>query len=164
MKFRDGSPWPEMPARHWKALGEYTRWLANEVGLRDWMLHFDHEPLATDSGHAAEIRTIYGQRDSTISLKRSWAADALRDPSQARQTLLHELIHAHFDIHVRFVTEDLKRVMGQLAHGPFCATFERAAELAIDNISAAWAQHIPLPYPLDGLTPPRRRAHRKRRK
>jgi hypothetical protein len=122
-----------------KALGEYVRWVANELELRDWVIELDRSPCDLDcAGYAL---CIDGQRHITIAL-----AAGFRDypPAEQRETIVHELLHAHTEACWRMVQTDLAEPLGKIAYYVFCDSYRRAMEYQVDALSKAIAPRLPL--------------------
>lgn len=121
-----------------KELGRYLRWVANEMELRDWTVALAHEPCSADAeGHAS---CVDGQRHITVSVN-----EHFRDspPEDQRETIVHELIHAHHSGCWRMVQTDLAEALGKPVYYVFCDSYRRAMELNIDALSKTIAKHMP---------------------
>lgn len=123
-------------------LGRYVRWLANELGLRDWHIVLaggDDPPDNRD--HAACITVYYGRKRARIRLSREW--DGM-SPEDQRHCLVHELLHAHVDP-MRTALSNAASTLGDAAYGILKGAHDDALELAVDGIADAIAPYLPLP-------------------
>jgi hypothetical protein len=112
--------------------GPYIRRLADAMGLRDWTVgHDGREPY--DDGRAS-AECVYGRKILWVRLSDDFHADK---PERQRQTVVHELIHAHFSAMNRFLREELD-------DRPF-ATYRLLAEYGVDALADVIAPHLPLP-------------------
>jgi Fe-S-cluster formation regulator IscX/YfhJ len=74
-------------------LGEYLRDMANLMGLRDWVVRLQ-EGNPDDDEHAACAQMVYGRKVIGIQFRDGWEE---WDPRELRQTVAHELLHAHIN-------------------------------------------------------------------
>ncbi len=128
-----------MTKRDRAALGRYVRWVANEMELRDWTVTIgaDHcEPLL--EGNAT---CTYGQRHLAIEFGEHFRD---RDPEEQRETVVHELVHAHLDVCWKMVQADLADALGKPVYYVFCDSYRRAMEYSVDALSKTIAKHMPL--------------------
>lgn len=121
-------------------LTEYIRWIANRLGLRDWILTLMRQPSEDDC--IASVNLTYGRKLAQIYV--AW--DILeRDPAEIRETVIHELLHVHYEPAFNQAQNDLLHVMGDDTHSLFMAAFRRQVEYATDGLAAAIAPLFPLP-------------------
>lgn len=128
-----------MTKRERAALGRYVRWIANELELRDWTITIDDDPC--DEAFAARVECTEGRKHATISFNERFTTYA---PEDQRQTIVHELVHAHLAVCWRMVQTDLVNPLGHEGYGFFCDSYRRAQEYAVDAIADALAKHMPL--------------------
>jgi hypothetical protein len=137
-----------MTKRDQKALGEYIRWIADAMGLRDW--RFELELGDASEGQAerpdgsrwgASCAPIPGRKVATITLA-PWQRDEER--AELRQTVVHELTHCHFFGLWDTVRNDVLQPLGQLPYDIFVANVERHMEYGVGAMSDALASHMPL--------------------
>lgn len=128
-----------MKKKHRKALTRYARLLADEVGLRDWQIKVSPEPC--DPSSSAHVTIAYGRKLATISVP-----DDFRDqaPEEQRNSVVHELVHCHFESMANAVQNDLVELLGRPADGLFFASFRRQYEYGTDAVAEALARHLPL--------------------
>lgn len=130
------------------ALADYVRSLADRMLLRDWTIfvssHPDEKPddEGIDDPRCATFAGTYGRRSAKIWVNPEWAAEAT--PEELRQTLVHEVIHAHVHPTHEFVamiaTMHPKRTAEVLL-----GIFNVQQEYAIDALADVIAPFMPLP-------------------
>jgi hypothetical protein len=128
-----------MRKRDRKALGEYIRWVANEMELRDWTIVLDADPA--DDGLIGHCICVNGQREARIAVASNFRE---HPPEEQRETIVHELLHVHHEGCWRMVQTDLAEPMGKIGYYVFCDSYRRAMEYAIDGTAKALAKHLPL--------------------
>lgn len=131
-----------MTKADWDALARYVRWVANEVGLRDWFLWLDHEPcgrLGADlDGHGsmAECEASKGRKHLRIRVCKDFR-EALLAEAQ-RQTIVHELLHAHFAAMRQYVAD-------AYPDNPAAwEAFNTLLEFGVDAVAEEWSKNLPL--------------------
>ena len=136
----------KMKKKHRKAFGYYVRWIADEMGLRDWRFEIEwREPEEVDEveGHVrgASCEPVPGRRVATLGF-----GEHLRevDPEDLRETVVHELIHCHLAALWAQLRQDLLNPLGQETYNAFIASSERNMEFGVDALAAALAKHMPL--------------------
>lgn len=122
-----------------RELGRYLRWVANEMNLRDWT-------TAVGDGYSedhleAEAHCTIGQRHIVITFNEHFRD---RDPEDQRETVVHELVHAHTDVCWKMVQADLADALGKPVYYVFCDSYRRAMEYAVDALSKTIAPNMPL--------------------
>lgn len=121
------------------ALHRYIHDLCERMGLRDWDVSIiESEP---DPEHDAECHTIYGAKRARLRI-----SESLREysPEKQRRIIVHELVHPHLDN----LYESFKTLQGHLhrdAYDLLEQAVRRDLEFAVDGISVAWAESLPLP-------------------
>lgn len=128
-----------MRKRDRKALGRYVRWMANELELRDWTIVVSDEPCEDE--FVAQQVCVRGERQQTITFRHDFRD---LDPEEQRETVIHELLHAHHEICWRMVQTDLSEPLGKIGYYVFCDAYRRAMEYQIDATAKALARHLPL--------------------
>lgn len=125
-------------AQH-EALSAYIRELGDALLLRDWDLKLSRA-FCDDSNHAT-ISLHNAKNQGEVFLGRDWLA---RTPEERRQTMVHELLHAH--------TARLCRTMTRLQENDsrdlieyVDAAFDNEEEIFIDTLSRILAPFLPLP-------------------
>ena len=116
----------------------YIRSLADLIRLKDWDFNLERTHPASITADA-EVFLCYGMRRGDISVPATFFA--LR-PEEQRQLLTHELLHAHFedlDEHVRLYCNT------QSDNEYFKNAYQREREVAVDTLSLALAEFLPLP-------------------
>ena len=116
---------------------QYLRTLAQAMGLGDWVLVISDEPA--DDGTVAEIDCTLGQRHARVYLCEEWLE---LDAVTQRDTLVHELVHAHL-AQLRHLADALFATVkgGKQAE----VSFHLIEEYATEAIAQAWAPMLPLP-------------------
>lgn len=132
-----------MKAAQRKALDAYVRWLANEVGLRDWTIRIDRDADGSE-GAMASVRVVRGRKFAAIRLGADWATFT---PDEVRHTLVHELVHAH-TAPLDFIVEDTADALGSHAYAMLVVGWNLAHETTVDALADVIAPHMPLPSPL----------------
>lgn len=132
--------------KHRKAFGYYVRWIADEMGLRDWRFEIEWRDPEEDrhvSGHVrgASCDPVPGRRMATLGFD-----DGIRkqDPEELRETVVHELVHCHLAPLWAQLRQDLLSPFGQETYDAFLASVERNMEFGVDALSVALAKHMPL--------------------
>lgn len=135
-----------MKRRHREALGHYVRYIADEMGLRDWTFEVEigcpdvELPWGTEPA-LASIECVDGQKFATITF-----AEGTKGMPKAhvRHTVVHELIHAHLNPACELVRVDAKDGFSQATYEMLMASFRRSVEFAVDGLADALAPHMPL--------------------
>lgn len=143
-----------MTARDKKALSDYTRHLADEMGLRDWAfeLHFTDKPLypdeegqhVNDSSNRASIAEVDPgacNRHANIRFD-----PELRKLTReyVRNVVCHELVHLHLHEMRELVRTGIRPHLGDQAYEILCFAFDTRWEYAVDAIAVEWAKKLPL--------------------
>jgi hypothetical protein len=121
------------------AYATYTRSLADALCLKDWVFVLRRE--SSDEGTRAQIHLSDKKTEAAITLCERWF---VRTPEEQRQTLVHELLHAHTARLCRVVTR-LKDQVGGETVGYVDAALDEEEEIAIDTLSRILAPFMPLP-------------------
>lgn len=130
-------------------IGAYVREMADLMGLRDWTVQTDVADNVEITNHryvrgnpGASSLVIHGRRAVTVTLRSDWPE---WDASDMRQTIAHELVHAHVVVMV-WAFNNVQAVIGSTALFEMAdSAFDDAHELAVDAIATAWAETLPLP-------------------
>jgi hypothetical protein len=128
-----------MTKRDRNALARYIRWVADAIELRDWTITLDDEPC--DPDYNARVDCSEGRKHATIAFHAKFRE---MDPEDQRQTIVHELVHAHHAVTWRMVQTDLLRPLGQETYGVFVDSYRRAMEYCVDATADALVKHLPL--------------------
>jgi hypothetical protein len=121
------------------ALCTYIRAIADKLELRDWTIELARDPCDDETEGTADC--IYGQRHLTIALHREFRE---RDPLDQRETIVHELIHAHMKVCWQMVQQDLADLIGKPAYYVFADSYRRAMEYSVDALSKVISRQMPL--------------------
>lgn len=123
-----------------KELKRYVRWLANELGLRDWTINL-HYGDTDDERSFAETTTTFGRKIGDISLCEDFRE---LEPVVQRHTLIHELLHCVFAQEQEFIRSDVKHHLGLPVWNVFFAAYTSMHEYAIDGVTDAIQTKYPL--------------------
>jgi hypothetical protein len=130
-------------------LDQYVRGIADLCGLRDWTIRVDTSASPTGDNHlyqqgetGATAAIPHGRKYITITLRDDWMQER---PDDLRQTIVHELMHAHSEP-MAWAFNNLQSVTGGgvLFQTLDCA-FDDAHEMMVDAVATAWAEALPLP-------------------
>lgn len=128
-----------MTEREWTILGDYLRWMANEMGLRDWSFTLDRAAAPDDSN--AEVWPCAGRKHATIKV----CADFRElKPDEQRMSVVHELTHCHLVLATDCLRLDMEKALGEHMQRPLWEIFHRLIEYGVDGIAVAWAEKMPL--------------------
>lgn len=127
-----------MKKRDRKVLAGYVRWMANELGLRDWSfkLVYDHE----DDDAYATCDPCIGRRFATITFRSDFRD---LEPDDQRECVVHELIHCHHIGATDIIRLDLLKPLGQETYDVLLAGFKRQIEYMTDGLASAIARKYP---------------------
>jgi hypothetical protein len=121
-------------------LGRYLRSLADEMGLRDWIVGIADVPPDVEDCNAS-ITIPHGRQYAMVHMAPGWEE---RDVDSLRQTMVHELLHCHF-APLQWVTDSTASTLGMAAFQILSSAHNTAEEVAIDTIAREWAESLPLP-------------------
>ncbi len=136
-----------MRKRDRKALRSYCRDLADKLELRDWWVSTRVGDVGGSQDRydgktwGASSESVPGQKHVKLTFDpdcRNW------DRRDLRQTVAHELIHAHLAPMVEMTRVDLAPHLGQQAYELYDAAFTRHLEFAVDALADAVTEHLPL--------------------
>lgn len=135
-----------MNKRDRKALAHYVRCIADEMGLRDWSFDIEIGDADVDLpweyiSAFASIECVDGRKFATIT----FADDARDQPREyLRDSVCHELIHAHLNPACEIVRVDAKDGFSQATYEMLMASFRRNIEFAVDGLAEVIAKQMPL--------------------
>lgn len=131
-----------MTDHEWDILGDYIRWVANEIGLRDWAFLLQRDE-PDDKEALAVVCPTYGRKYATVRVCHEFRG--IR-PEEQRATIVHELLHCHLVLATDAVQQDLNNtmLMSRPTYLMFWEHFKRMVEYAIDGMADAWAKSLPL--------------------
>jgi hypothetical protein len=119
--------------------------VADTMGLRDWTFDVLIGDPATDvpgvEAAFASIECVDGRKYASITFH-----PAIRDEplEEIRDTVAHELIHAHLNPACEIVRVDACDLMQQDTYEVLMAGFRRNVEFAVDALAGALAPSLPL--------------------
>jgi hypothetical protein len=125
-----------------KAVTHYIRYVANELGLRDWKFNFMYETteeIQEDQSYAV-VRLTRGRKVANIYLCREFRS--LR-PETQRHTIIHELLHCHFS-QLQFFFDDLYGVMTAETTRHFDKMWRDLHEWALDGVTDGIENKFPI--------------------
>lgn len=142
-----GRSWPCGANSVTDALADYVRDIADRMHLRDWAVLVSDDPDdapedGIDDERCATFRGTLGRRAAFIWINREWWEQAT--PEERRQTIVHELIHAHEHASREVVIHALTvypRRTAEVLQG----IYDVQAEYAIDTLADVIAPYLPLP-------------------
>jgi hypothetical protein len=122
-----------------RVLVNYTREMADRMGLRDWS--FDIASGEPSEGSIASTEVWGSSSTATI-----WIGDKFwkYGPLMMRETVCHELVHWHTDKFFKAGREVMRRTLGREAYELSLDHYRAFHELTVDGIAAAWAREFPL--------------------
>ncbi len=127
-----------MTPKERKAVGTYVRWMANELGLRDWTLAVSRD--TSDTACYADIDVATQTKEATIRLCVEWTT---LSPEIQRRAVIHELLHCHLN-RLSNYWEYVAESVGRAVTDPTSKAHSRDMEVAIDAIALEIAKHYPL--------------------
>ena len=136
-----------MNQRDRKELARYVRHIADEMGLRDWTFEVkvgdpdeeDEIPNCDDA--LASIECVDGRKFAIIT----FVPDSRKQPpEELRDTVVHELIHAHLNPACEIVRVDAKDGFSQATYEMLMMSFRRSIEYAVDGLAEVISKQFPL--------------------
>lgn len=120
----------------------YLDELRPTLGLSDWTVVVDAEPLPVTDGEAANIEILYAQQHATIRL----AADfAEQTPAWQRHTLVHELVHCHLAQLTELVADIGQAGLTRSAAAVADAAVAHSVEQVTDRLAIALVDRFDVP-------------------
>lgn len=137
-------------------LDAYIRHIADIMGLRDWTIRIDIKNDVTADNHqsaedgtssySASSQVLHGRQFVILSLDAGWSE---WDADTLRQTVAHELVHAH-TAKMLYAFYNVRNVIGGGAlFDVLDSAYDDAHEITVDAIAVAWAETLPLPVKAD---------------
>lgn len=83
----------------------------------------------------------YGQKEVGVTFGEHFRE---RPAESQRETVVHELVHAHLDFCWKMVQTDLGDALGKPVYYVFCDSYRRAMEYAVDALAKTIAKDMPL--------------------
>jgi hypothetical protein len=123
-----------------KVLRAYLRSVADVIELRDWEVVLADEP--SEEGTFGQARCRYGAKRIEIALPTDFPTASTLE--EQRDTVTHELVHAHLDESHKLVEEDIVAPLGREARALAVSSYTRAIEHAVDALTKALAKSLPL--------------------
>jgi hypothetical protein len=121
-------------------LGRYVRWVANEIGLRDWTLNLYYDGLGEEDLYA-DCTPIFGRKVADIRFCSDFRE---QKPEAQRHTVVHELLHCHFAQEQEFLRTDMCKHLGQPTYDMFFSAYKSMHEYAIDGVADGIESRLPV--------------------
>lgn len=137
-----------MNDRQYQYWNDYIDTLKDKLGLKDWIISISRDsPENRDS--TADFEGVYGRKCATIRLGDNFFS---QEPAAMRQTLVHEVLHAHTDpLRMDFhrACDELPKKLRSWSQSQFLIDLE----FVVDGLAEAIAQFLPLPHdiPADNI-------------
>lgn len=129
-----------MDEKRHNELRDYLRFMANEMGLRDWTVTLSSD--RPDNGnHAADVVCLYGRKYLTVRLTQGFENYSLEEQ---RHWITHELVHAHLWA-LDFTLNNIRDHLPSAAFDVLKGCFDDGIEFAVDAIAEIVAPHMALP-------------------
>ena len=130
-----------MSAVERKRLLRYIRTLANTLGLHDWTINVAPDEPDEKEAYAA-VSCVYGRRIANV-----WLAHGVEQlaPAEQRLTLVHELLHIHFDRVLSLSQQALPGLLGAAGYTVYEEALREHVEHGVDAVADALAAAFPLP-------------------
>ena len=130
-----------------EALTAYVRDVADRMGLRDWRFAVSDAPgdepeNAVDGARCATFAGTFGRRYGYLWVNMEYWRAAT--PEERRQTIVHELLHAH-QHGAREIVLQLTTVHPARTAAALRGVYDTQVEYAIDAVADALALAMPLP-------------------
>ncbi|MEO5929748.1 MAG: hypothetical protein ABIR47_07440 [Candidatus Kapaibacterium sp.] len=129
-----------MTEAEYKILDEYMRTIADRLMLRDWTIIVKRDACGENS--AGDMWGLKGRKVAYIRV-----ADDFRTTSEAEQrhTVVHELLHCHFESAWHVIEHDLKSTgaLGGPLHMMCYESFKRQMEFGVDGVADALDPYMP---------------------
>lgn len=116
---------------------EYIRYVADQVGLRDWTIFVLDDPPA-DPANAACISMFPHRKVAHVAFDKGWCDG---DDETICRTVIHEMLHCHFE-GIATALETLESFAGTAYAKPVLRNVDHNMELGIDAIATEWARTI----------------------
>lgn len=138
-----------MDKRDCRELKKYVRWVANEIGLRDWtflvtvgeVTHATRNAPPDDAVWCAKCGPVPGRKYAEITFDsgiRTWPLEDIR------HTVTHELTHCHFYGLWDTVRRDTINMLKQKVYDVWISGIERHMEYGVDAMADVIAPQMPL--------------------
>lgn len=129
------------------ALADYVRDIADRMHLRDWSILVSDDPAdvpddGIDDERCATFSGTLGRRAAFIWINREWWEQAT--PEERRQTIVHELIHAH-EHAAREVVIHALTVYPRRTADVLQGIYDVQNEYTIDTLADVITPFMPLP-------------------
>lgn len=120
------------------ALLDYTLGIAGSLRLHDWAFILRE---GAERGSWAESISTYGKREFTIRFCKNFRK---APRAQVRETIVHELLHAHLQPTWQYLNVALPAILNRKATAAFRHACHQREEEAVNDIARAIAPFFPL--------------------
>jgi hypothetical protein len=132
--------WTDMSRKQFFRIAVAIRWMANQMGLRDWVFQ-----LKWESAEGKEYDT-YARIEvlNTLKLANIWVCldFASLDESEQRRCMCHELIHVHLDLSNTIGDQTIQDLVGHSVYQLFAEEAHRAIETATEAMAKEWSKTL----------------------
>jgi hypothetical protein len=126
----------------------YLRTVADQLGLRHWVVEVDHEPTEGDA--LAEVRLALERRRMRVRYAVEFDQ---ADEEEQRLAVCHEVLHCHHRDLFQTVEAGVRDELGGAAFRLFIGSVRRDLERMVDALSEVVAPTVPLPSNGDARPP-----------
>jgi hypothetical protein len=118
----------------------YIRVLQKKLRLQDWTVTIDWDTVVPDDDAYAQNTAETRSKHCCISFSNKFLE---LDPELQRQTLVHEMLHAHFFPLADLVDITVSELVKRSAHNIFSVAMDHQVEYAVDALADAIAPLMP---------------------
>lgn len=127
-----------MTKRDRKAFREYVRWVADDMGLRDWTFEIEYR-CDNEDAHAT-VYPVDGRKLATIKFEEGFRR---LKPETQRMVVVHELVHCHLAALQHQLETDFEALLGKPADALMNRSADRNLEYAVDGLAHAINRQAP---------------------
>lgn len=138
-------PNPRIPEEVARAINKYLLDIAKLLNLAEWLIVVNDDP-PNDEHASATINSRSGQRFAGV-----WVSDEFLDPASTKfnaelrtQTLIHEVLHLHFEDAWHFIDDYADNELGRVIRPLFQNTYRYKMEVGVDQLAWALVGMLPL--------------------
>lgn len=121
---------------------KYVRSMADTLGLKDWTITISPDPVEKSANASAQVTCPAGAKIADIEFGADFAS---KSREEQRWTVVHELVHLHFEPMALMTEEVAKKTMSPEAGSVFSAAFIHELEYGVDGVAVAVSPLLPLP-------------------
>lgn len=138
--------WQDMSRYDFLRYCAFTRWTADQLGLRDWIIQINWEPADKDSTFKdcyARVSVVGDIKTATIWLSKDF--HFIEEPEK-RRAIVHELIHVHLDGLSHIGGEAIADATGKVFQSLLEEEMHRAIEMTTESLAQSFARLLdPIP-------------------